>query len=72
MHLREHSELVEHMINKHQITPTHKTLKENTEIFDDINDHYRLFLQEAIYIARYKPPLNTQQNTHISLALWGV
>ena len=72
MHLREETGPVEHWITKHKQKPSHKTLKENTKTFDIINDHYRLFIQEALYIARYKPPLNTQQNTHISLALWGV
>ena len=27
---------------------------------------------DILFIAPYKPPLNTQMNTHISLALWGV
>jgi len=72
MHLREQTGPVEHWISEHHQTPTHKILKENTKTFDAINDHYRLFIQEAIYITRYKPPLNTQMNTHISLALWGV
>ena len=72
MHLREETGPVEHWITKHKQKPSHKTLKENTKTFDIINDHYRLFIQEALYIARYKPPLNTQKNTHISLALWGV
>ena len=72
MHLREETGPVEHWVTKHRQKPTHKTLKENTTTFDRINDHYRLFIQEALYIARYKPPLNTQTNTHISLALWGL
>ena len=72
MHLRDESGPVDHYITKHQHKPTHKTLKENTQTLDTINDHYRLFIQEAIYIARHRPTLNTQMNTHISLALWGI
>ena len=72
MHLRDDTGPVEHWLTEHHQKPTHKTLKENTGILDAINDHYRLFIQEALYIARYKPQLNTQKNTHVSLALWGV
>ena len=72
MHLRDESGPVDHYITTHQHKPTHKTLKENTQTLDTINDHYRLFIQEAIYIARLRPALNTQMNTHISLALWGL
>ena len=72
MHLRDETGPVEHWTTKHQQRPTHKMLKENTTDIDRINDYYRLFIQEALYIARFKPPLNTQANTHISLALWGV
>ena len=72
MHIRDEGGPVEHWLTKHKQKPTHKALKENTITLDTITDHYRLFIQEAIYIARFKPPLNTQMNTHISLALWGV
>ena len=72
MHIQEETGPVEHWLDKHKQKPSHKLLKENTEIMDSINDHYRLFIQEAIYITRHKPPLNIQTQTNISLALWGV
>ena len=72
MHIQEETGPVEHWLVKHQQKPTHKHLKENTEIIDTANDHYRLFIKEAIHITRHKPPLNIQLHTNISLALWGV
>ena len=72
MHIQEDTGPVEHWLLKHKQKPPHKLLKENTEIIDTKNDHHRLFIQEALYISRHKPPLNIQRYTHISLALWGV
>ena len=72
MHIQEDTGPVEHWLEKHNHRPTHKHLKENTEIIATVNDHHRLFIHEAIYITRHKPPLNIQKYTNISLALWGV
>ena len=72
MHLQEKTGPVEHWLQTHQEKPTHKLLKHNTDIIDNSNDHYRLFIHEALHISRLKPTLNIQRQTHISLALWGV
>lgn len=72
MHIQEETGPAEHWLVEHKQRPTHKLLKDNTEIIDTVHDHYRLFIQEAIYITRHKPPLNIQTQTNISLALWGV
>ena len=72
MHIQEDTGPVEHWLLKHKQKPPHKLLKANTKVIDTKNDHYRLFIQEALYIARHKPSLNIQTHTHISLALWGV
>ena len=72
MHIQEETGPVEHWLVKHQQKPPHRLLKQNTDIIDTANDHYRLFIKEAIHITRHKPPLNIQRHTNISLALWGV
>ena len=72
MHIQEHTGPAEHWLEHHKQKPTHKHLKENTEIIASTDDHRRLFIHEAIHIVRHKPTLNIQQNTNISLALWGV
>ena len=72
MHIQDDTGPVEHWVVTHKQKPTHKLLKDSTDIIDANSDHYRLFIQEAIYISRHKPPLNIQRYTNISLALWGV
>ena len=72
MHIQEQTGPVEHWLVKHRQKPLHKLLKENTDIIDSTNDHYRLFIKEVMHITRLKPPLNIQLHTNISLALWGV
>ena len=72
IHIQEETGPAEHWVAKHKHRPPHKLLKDNTNIIDTTNDHYRLFIKEAIYITRHKPPLNIQTHTNISMALWGV
>ena len=72
MHIQEETGPAEHWVVKHKQKPPHKLLKDNTDIIDATTDQYRLFIKEAIYITRHKPPLNIQRQTNISLALWGV